>query len=211
MKVLLVNGSPNEKGTTYTALAEIAATLEKEGINSEIFWVGKDPVGGCMACGGCRELKKCAIDDVVNKFLEKAADAQGFVFGTPVHFAAASGNMTSFMDRVFYAEMYGSGRASFRLKPAAVVVAARRAGTTAAFDQMIKYLAISEMTIVSSSYWNMVFGARATDVPQDAEGLFTMQVLGRNMAYTMKCIDAAAKQGIAPPEKQKKPFTNFIR
>ncbi|MDR2167171.1 MAG: flavodoxin family protein [Clostridiales bacterium] len=207
MKVLLVNGSPNEAGCTYVALKEIAGALEADGIESEIFWIGKEPVGGCKHCGKCRELKECVIDDGVNVFLKKAREADGFVFGTPVHFAGAGGNITGFMDRAFFAEMF-SGANAFRLKPAAVVVAARRAGTTAAFDQMIKYPAYAEMFIVSSSYWNMVFGAKAEDVAQDAEGLFTMRTLGRNMAYLLKSLNTSE---VEPPLKEKKPFTNFIR
>jgi multimeric flavodoxin WrbA len=210
MKVSLVNGSPNKEGTTYVALKEIADTLGKEGIESEIFWIGREPVGGCMHCGKCREIKQCVINDVVNEFRQKAREANGFVFGSPVHFAGASGSMTGFMDRLFFSEM-ANGNAAFRLKPAAVVVAARRAGTTAAFDQLIKYPAISEMPIVSSSYWNMVFGAKAADVAQDEEGLYTMQDIGRNMAYILNCIEAGKKQNILPPERGRKPFTNFVR
>jgi len=211
MKVLLVNGSPRKEGSTNAALAEIAKSLEAEGVAAEIFWVGNEPIGGCLACGKCRELKKCVIDDAVNEFREKIEDADGFVFGTPVHFAAASGSMTGFMDRLFYSENYGSGRANFRLKPAAVVACARRAGTTAALDQMIKYPTIAEMPVISSSYWAMAFGANAADVAQDAEGLHTMQTIGKNMAYFIKCVKAGAEKGIGLPEKTKKPFTNFIR
>ena len=210
MKVLLVNGSPNSEGTTYAALKEIADTLKNAGIESEIFWIGREPVGGCMHCGKCREIKQCVVNDAVNEFRLKALEAHGFVFGTPVHFAGASGSMTGFMDRLFFSEM-ANGNAAFRLKPAAVVVAARRAGTTAAFDQMVKYPAISEMPIVSSSYWNMVFGAKAADVTHDEEGLYTMQDIGRNMAYLLRCIEAAKGQGINPPPRGKKPSTNFVR
>lgn len=207
MNVLLVNGSPHKEGCTYTALTEIAKTLKEEGIDSEIFWIGNKPIGGCIACGACYSAKKCVFDDVVNEFQEKAAHADGFIFGTPVHYAAAAGNMTAFMDRLFYS----SPKTIFRLKPAAAVLSARRAGTTATFDQMNKYFTISEMPIISSRYWNMVHGARPEDVLQDAEGLWTMRVLARNMAYHLRCKEAAAKLGIGLPEQEKPVFTNFIR
>jgi len=210
MKVLLVNGSPKKEGTTNAALTHAAKSLENEGVCAEIFWIGNQ-VAGCMACGGCREAKKCVIDDVVNEFNQKALEADGFVFASPVHFAGASGNVTSFLDRAFYSENYGSGRASYRLKPAAVVAIARRAGTTATLDQLVKYPTIAEMPVISASYWNIAFGAKAADIEQDAEGIHTMQVLGKNMAYFIKCIKAGEKSGVQAPEKTKKPFTNFVR
>lgn len=211
MKVLLVNGSPNEKGCTYTALSEVAKTLNHEGIDTEIFWINNKPVGGCIACRKCGEAKRCVFDDVVNEFRLKAYEADGFVFGTPVHYASASGNMTSFMDRLFYSELRGNANKAFRLKPAAAVVSARRAGTTATFDQMIKYFTIQEMPIVSTRYWNMVHGARPEDVMADAEGLFTMMELGRNMAYILRCLEAGKNTGVELPKQETKVFTNFIR
>lgn len=211
MKVLLVNGSPNKEGCTYMALSEVAKTLNNEGIETEIFWVGNKPVGGCIACRKCGEIGKCVFDDVVNAFRPKAYEADGFIFGTPVHYASASGNMTGFMDRLFYSELRGNGNKAFRMKPAAAVISARRAGTTATFDQMIKYFTIQEMPIVSSRYWNMVHGARPEDVLQDAEGLFTMRELGKNMTYLLRCQEAGRNAGVEIPEQETKPFTNFIR
>jgi len=211
MKVLLVNGSPHEYGCTYTALCEIEKTLNECGIDTEIFWIGNKPIGGCIACMKCRELKKCVFDDVVNEARIKAYEADGFVFGTPVHYAAPSGNITSFMDRLFYSEACGNKAAAFYLKPAAAITVARRAGTTAAFDQMNKYFTISQMPIVSSRYWNMVHGAFAEQVNEDKEGLLTMRVLARNMAYMLKCFKAGSDAGVALPEKEKGVFTNFIR
>ena len=178
MKVLLVNGSPHEKGCTYTALTEVAKTLNDEGIDTEIFWIGIKPLAGCIACMKCIETGQCAFNDNVNDFLDIAKDADGFIFGSPVHYAAASGAITSFMDRVFYANLLGN-RQSFYLKPAAAVISARRAGTTATFDQLNKYFTISEMPIISSRYWNMVHGARPEDVRKDLEGLQTMRILGK--------------------------------
>ncbi len=211
MKVLMANGSPNKEGCTFTALSEVARTLAGEGIESEIFWVGNRPVGGCIACRKCRELGKCVFNDVVNEFRAKAYGADGFVFGTPVHYAAASGNMTGFMDRLFYAELCGNANKAFRMKPAAAVTSARRAGTTATFDQMIKYFTIHEMPVVSTRYWNMVHGAKTEDVAQDAEGLFTMTELGKNMSFLLRCLEAGKNAGVTPPEHGMKPFTNFIR
>ena len=127
MKVLLVNGSPHKNGCTYTALCEVSSALNENGISTDIFWIGNKPISGCIACRKCQEKNKCILDDIVNEFLEIAGDYDGFVFGTPVHWGGAGGAITSFMDRVFYADLNGGGD-RFRLKPAAVVISARRAG-----------------------------------------------------------------------------------
>lgn len=209
MKVLLVNGSPHKSGCTNRALEEVAATLQKEGIETEMFWIGNKPIGGCIACKRCVQTGKCVFDDVVNTCREKAYEADGFVFGTPVHYGAASGNMTAFMDRLFYSELGGNQNKAFYLKPAAAVISARRAGTTATFDQMNKYFTIQEMPVASSRYWNMVHGAVPEQVEEDLEGLYTMRVLGRNMAYLLKCQEAAKKAGVALPERKPAIFTNL--
>ena len=211
MKVLLVNGSPHKSGCTNRALEEVAATLQKEGSETEMFWIGNKPIGGCIACKRCVQTGKCVFDDIVNTCREKAYEADGFVFGTPVHYGAASGNMTAFMDRLFYSELGGNQNKAFYLKPAAAVISARRAGTTAAFDQMNKYFTIQEMPVASSRYWNMVHGAVPEQVEEDLEGLYTMRVLGRNMAYLLKCQEAAKKAGVALPEREPAIFTNFVR
>lgn len=210
MKVLLVNGSPHKEGCTYTALTEVAKTLNEEDIDTEIFWIRTKPLAGCIACIKCIETGRCAFNDRVNDFLDIAPDADGFIFGSPVHFAAASGAITSFMDRVFYADLLGNGQ-SFYLKPASAVISARRAGTTATFDQVNKYFTISQMPIISSRYWNMVHGAQPEDVKNDLEGLQTMRILARNMAWFLKCKEAGTKAGIPHPEKEEYIFTNFIR
>jgi multimeric flavodoxin WrbA len=210
MKVLLVNGSPHENGCTYTALTEVAKTLNEEGINTEIFWIGIKPLAGCIACKTCAKTGHCAFDDCVNDFLDIAKDADGFIFGSPVHYAAASGAITSFMDRVFYADLLSGGQ-SFYLKPAAAVVSARRAGTTAALDQLNKHFTISEMPVISSRYWNMVHGAAPDDVKKDLEGLQIMRGLARNMAWFLKCKEAGRKAGVQLPAKEKSIYTNFIR
>jgi multimeric flavodoxin WrbA len=210
MKVLLVNGSPHKEGCTYTALTEVAQALNQEGITTEIFWLGSKALSGCLGCKTCAEKKMCVFDDKVNEFVDLAKNADGFVFGSPVHYAAASGAITSFLDRVFYSDSQ-AGRQSFYLKPAAAVVSARRAGTTAALDQINKYFAISEMPVVSSRYWNMVHGATPEDVKQDLEGMQIMRVLGKNMAWFLKCKEAGSKAGVPLPQREEKVFTNFIR
>ena len=205
MKVILVNGSPHETGSTYTALKEAEKALNAAGVQTEIFWVGKKPVSGCIACGACRKLGKCFMDDIVNEFAAKAAEADGFIFGSPVHYASAVGTVKAFMDRAFY-----SGGKNMRYKPAAAVVSCRRAGGTATFDMLNKYFTISCMPVVSSNYWNEIHGGNADEARRDEEGLQTMRVLGSNMAWLLKCIAAGRKEGIVPVE-EKKIYTNFIR
>lgn len=206
MKVLLVNGSPHANGCTYTALCEVATALEQQGIETEIFQLGTKPISGCLGCGVCRKTGKCVIDDGVNVFVERAKEADGFVFGSPVHFAGASGAITSFLDRAFY----GKG-AVFANKPAAAIMSCRRGGATATLDQLNKYFSISNMPIVSSQYWNMVHGNTPDEVRQDLEGMQTMRTLGVNMAWLLKCIEAGKAAGIALPEREAKVATNFIR
>ncbi|MCB2292342.1 flavodoxin family protein [Clostridium algoriphilum] len=210
MRVLLVNGSPHEKGCTYTALDEVAETLKREGIETETFWIGTKPLSGCIACGTCGRTGRCVFDDKVNAFLEIVGNYDGFVFGSPVHFASAGGAITSFMDRVFFADLC-SGKQSFYLKPAAAVVSARRAGTTATYDQMNKYFALMQMPIIPSNYWNMVHGFTPEDVKQDLEGLQIMRILGRNMAWFLKIKEAGIKLEVPFPEKEEHIQTNFIR
>jgi multimeric flavodoxin WrbA len=208
MKVLLINGSPKAKGCTYTALSEVAKELEKENIETEIFHIGNQPIRGCMACGGCQRNgdDKCVFnDDTVNIALEKAKEADGFIFGSPVHYAAPSGLITSFLDRLFFA---GS---CFAYKPGAAIVSCRRGGSTAAFDQLNKYFTIANMPVVSSQYWNMVHGNTPEEVKQDLEGMQTMRTLGRNMAWLLKSIEAGKNAGISLPEKETRVATNFIR
>ncbi|WP_459482337.1 flavodoxin family protein [Clostridium saccharoperbutylacetonicum] len=207
MKVLLINGSPKDKGCTYTALSEIVKELEEENIETEIFNVGNKPIRGCIGCGGCRESNKCVFnDDCVNEIIEKAKECDGFIFGSPVHYAAASGAITSVLDRFFYS--YGKFLAN---KPGAAIVSCRRGGSTAAFEQLNKYFTISNMPIVSSQYWNMVHGNTPEEVKQDLEGMQTMRTLGKNMAWLLKCINAGKEAGVEIPEREAKTFTNFIR
>lgn len=206
MKVLLINGSPKPQGCTYTALCEVAKELEKENIETEIFHVGNKPIRGCMGCGGCKTSGKCVFnDDTVNIALEKAKEADGFIFGSPVHYAGASGQITSFLDRFFYAGNV------FAYKPGAAIVSCRRGGSTAAFDQLNKYFTISNMPVVSSQYWNMVHGNTPDEVRQDLEGMQTMRTLGRNMAWLLKCLKVGKEAGVSLPETEVRARTNFIR
>lgn len=205
MKVLMLNGSANQKGCTYTALQEIGRTLQAEGIDYEIFQMGAQPVRDCIGCRQCTEQGCIFMDDLVNVFVQKAREADGFVFGTPVYYAHASGRILSFMDRAFY-----SSKSAFIHKPAAAVASARRAGTTASLDDLNKYFGISHMPTVGSSYWNMVHGNRPEEVLQDVEGLQTMRNIAHNMAWLLKCIEEGRKQGILP-QTESGSWTNFIR
>lgn len=211
MKVILVNGSPHEKGCTYTALCEAASTLQEQGIGIDWFWLGRQPIGGCIACRSCATTGRCFMDDQVNEFVALAQAYDGFIFGSPVHYAALAGNFTSFMDRVFFSAGRAGQPDPFRYKPAGMAISARRGGTTAAYDQMNKYFGISEMPIISSTYWNMVHGHTPDDVRQDEEGLQVMRILGRNMAYFLKCIQAGKAAGVPLPDRETSIATNFVR
>ena len=211
MKVLLFNGSPHKNGCTYTALEEIAKTLKEEGIESEIYQIGIKPIGCCRACYACGKLGKCVIDDAVNPFLDYAKEFDGFIFGSPVHYASACGGITAFLDRAFFTA-FASGRGDiFMHKPGAAIVSARRAGTTATLDQLNKYFTITQMPIISGRYWNMVHGATADEVKQDLEGMQNMRILAGNMAWHLKCQEAGKKAGVSMPKTEETVFTNFIR
>ena len=205
MKVLLINGSPNAKGCTYTALMEVASALEGEGIETELIHVGNKDIRGCIACGKCSTTGKCVFDDKVNEFVEKARSADGFVFGSPVYYAHPSGRLLSFLDRAFY-----SGSSAFFHKPAAAVLSARRAGTVASYDVINKYFGITSMPIVTATYWNQGYGNNRSESEQDTEGHDTMKNLALNMAWLLRCIDAGKKLGMEAPENKKRGM-NFIR
>ncbi len=207
MKVLLVNGSPHAKGCTFTALEEIAGSLEKNGIESEIFHIGTEPVRGCVACLACRKTGKCIFDDdCANKLAEKMAKADGIVLGSPVYYAGPNGALCALLDRVFYS----CPKEKFAHKPAASIVSCRRGGASASFDRLNKYFTISNMTVVGSSYWNMVHGLNPEQVKQDLEGLQTMRNIGENMSYILKAMDAS-KESIRPNSPEPSIATNFIR
>lgn len=208
MKVLLINGSCNETGCTYTALKIVAENLNRNDVETEIIQIGKSALRDCTGCKACRKNGGHCVfkDDIVNDVIDKAKDADGFVFGSPVYYAHPSGRLLSLMDRLFYAGSY-----AFAYKPAAAVVSARRAGTTAAVDVITKYFTINKMPVVSSNYWNMVHGNNPEEVLQDLEGLQIMRTLGDNMAWLIKCIKSAKDAGISYPKQEEKILTNFVR
>ena len=205
MKVLLINGSPNEKGCTYTALSEVANTLNTNGVETEILYLGKKPIAGCIACGKCWETGKCVFNDKVNDVLQQLDNYDGIIVGSPVYYAGPSGQLTAFLDRLFFAN-----EARMAGKLGAAVVSCRRGGASAAFDRLNKYFSISNMHIVGSQYWNQVHGFTPNDVRKDKEGLQTMRTLGQNMAYLLKCLDAGKKAGIEKPTYEPRISTHFI-
>ncbi len=206
MKVLMLNGSCKARGNTFLALEEIGRQLEKEGIEYEIFQIGAAPVRDCIGCGQCTEEGCVFGDDGVNAFLAKAREADGFVFGTPVYYAHPSGRILSFLDRVFY-----SSSEIFANRPGAAVAVARRGGTTASFDVLNKYFGISGMPVAGSSYWNIAHGRTPGESPLDEEGMRTMRNLARSLAWMLRCFEAGDRAGIARPEMESGPATNFIR
>lgn len=206
MKILLINGSPHEHGCTRAALDEIARELHSLGAETSLINVGTGETRGCIACGTCKKTGRCVLDGGVNAAIDEMASCSGLIVGSPVHFASPAGALLSFLDRMFYA-----GAGSFAHKPAAAIVSARRAGTTASLDVINKYFTISQMPVVSSTYWNMVHGAKYEDVAQDEEGLQTLRNLAKNMFWLASCVEAGAKCGILPPEAERGSRTNFIR
>lgn len=205
MKVLLVNGSSRETGCTNVALREVERALQEEGVETEQFFISNGAMPDCIACHKCREIGHCVFNDAVNVFVEKAKDADGFVFGSPVYFSHPSARLLTFMDRAFY-----SGADAFAFKPAAAVLSARRAGTTDSFDVINKYFTICSMPVVSSTYWNQVYGAQPEEVAADREGLMTMYNVGKNMAWMLKCFELGKQNGIRHPDNERV-LTNFIR
>lgn len=205
MKVVLINGSPHKNGTTFRALSEVACSLNENGIDTEIITVGDQDVSGCSVCCVCTKLGKCVKNDIVNVLIEKIEGSDGVVVGSPVYYASLNGTLKAILDRVFFAKK------SFAYKPAAAVAVARRAGTTATLDIINKYFMINNMPVVSSQYWNMVFGSNAKQAEEDKEGLQTMRTLGANLAWIIKCINAGKKMGVEIPKIEDKIKTNFIR
>lgn len=207
MHVLLINGSPHKEGCTYTALREVADTLEQNGVTTEMLHIGVKPIAGCIACGKCREMGKCVFnDDDVNDVIARVSEFDGVVVGSPVYYAGPSGQLTAFLDRMFYAS---SGKWAGKL--GAAVVSCRRGGASAAFDRLNKYFTIGCMHVVSSQYWNQVHGFTPDDVRQDLEGLQTMRTLGSQMAWLLQCIEAGREKGIEMPKPETPIRTNFIR
>lgn len=206
MKVLLINGSPHKEGCTFTALSEVAGALNRRSIATEIFHIGTRPIAGCVACGKCAETKRCVFPDAVNEILDRLDEYDAIVVGSPVYYAGPAGQLTAFLDRLFFCK---ESRMAGKL--GASVVSCRRGGATAAFDRLNKYFTISNMPIVSSQYWNMVHGSTPDEVRQDLEGLQVMRTLGENMAWLLRCIEAGKKAGVPAPEYEEHLWTNFIR
>ncbi|MDU9375897.1 2-amino-4-deoxychorismate dehydrogenase [Methanocorpusculaceae archaeon Sp1] len=205
MKVLLINGSPNKEGCTFTALSEVAASLNRHDVATEILYLGKKPIAGCIACMKCREMGKCAFKDQVNEVAARLDEFDAIVVGSPVYYAGPSGQLTAFLDRLFFST---GGKMAGKL--GASVVSCRRGGASAAFDRLNKYFTISNMPIVSSQYWNQVHGFTPEDVRKDAEGLQTMRTLAENMAWLLRCIEAGRKAGVPGPVYEEHLMTNFI-
>ncbi len=205
MKVLLLNGSPHESGTTFTALSEVAKSLNANGVETEIVCVGNRDTAACTVCCACTKTHKCVRDEFVNEIIEKIEQADGLIVGSPVYYAGLNGTLKSFLDKVFFAKK------SFAYKPAAAVAVARRAGTTATLDIINKYFMISNMPVITSQYWNMVFGSNGEQAECDIEGMQTMRILGENMAYMLKCIKAGKELGVKQPEEKAHIKTNFYK
>lgn len=206
MKVLLINGSPNKCGCTYTALSEVSDTLRENGIETEILYLGNKPVAGCIACGKCLSTGFCFRDDMVREIQKRLDDFDGIVIGSPVYYSGATGQLVSFLNRLFYAtEKRMAG------KVGAAVVSCRRGGASATFEQINQYFTICNMPIVSSQYWNSVHGFTPDDVRKDLEGMQTMRILGQNMAWLLKCIECGGKNGISRPVYEPRLRTNFIQ
>ena len=205
MKVLLINGSPKANGNTAFALAQMAEVFAEQGIEAELIQVGNQVIRGCVACGSCYKTGKCVFDDAVNEIAAKFEEADGLIIGSPVYYASSNATLNAFLDRLFY-----STRFDKRMKVGACIVAARRGGCSATFDQLNKYFTISGMPVASSHYWNMIHGAKPGEAAQDAEGIATVRNLAKNAAFLMKSI-ALGKETYGVPEYDPRQVTNFIR
>jgi len=206
MKVLLINGSPHKEGSVFTALSEVATELNKQGIETEIFHIGNQPIMGCTACGACAETGYCVFkNDPVNECVDLAHKADGIIVGSPVYYASPNGALCAFLDRMFFLKSN-----KYAYKPAAAIVNCRRGGASTAFDVLNKYFTISNMLVVGSQYWNDTHGMQPGDVQQDLEGLQTMRTLAKNMAWLLKCLEVA-KPSVPYPVKEPRQSTNFIR
>lgn len=205
MKVLMINGSPRANGNTYVALHEMEQIFEKEGIETEILHVGNKDIRGCIACGTCAEKGKCVFEDLVNETAPKFEACDGLVIGSPVYYASANATLVAFLTRLFYSTHFDK-----TMKVGASVVAARRGGLSATFDELNKFFTISGMPVASGQYWNSIHGRAAGEAVQDAEGLQSMRTLARNMTFLMKSIELGKKE-YGLPEREPFQRTNFIR
>lgn len=206
MKVLMINGSPHKNGCTNAALSEIEKILHQENVQTEIIQLGNIAVKGCIGCWSCTKTGKCIVDDIVNEIAETMDHSDALIIGSPVYYAGISGVLKAVLDRLFMS----SGK-RFARKPGAAVASSRRAGSTGAFDDINRFFTMNHMPIVSANYWNEVHGRKAADVEQDVEGLQTMRMLGQNMAWMLKSMEAGKNAGVELPIYEKKLSTNFIR
>ncbi|MBQ7371787.1 MAG: flavodoxin family protein [Blautia sp.] len=206
MKILLINGSPNENGCTSTALDEMIGVLNENGLETEKIWLGKKAVPDCMACMKCQTIGKCVFQDQVNEIAAKIDEYAGIVVGSPVYYGGPNGRLTSFLDRLFFSVP----DSKFEGKLGASVVSCRRGGASAAFERLNQYFLMENMHVVSSQYWNQVHGFTAEDVKKDTEGLQTMRTLARNMVWLLKSIECGSIHGLQKPIQEEKTFTNFI-
>ena len=205
MKVLIINGSPRPNGNTSIALKEMVDIFEADGIAAEVVQIGNRDVRGCVACGSCASKGKCVFDDVVNELAPKFEEADGLVIASPVYYASANATLIACLDRLFYSTPFDK-----TMKVGASVVVARRGGCSSTFDELNKYFMMNNMPVASSQYWNSVHGREIGQAGQDLEGLQTMRVLARNMAFLMKGV-ALAKEKYGLPEKEEWQPTHFIR
>lgn len=212
-KVLMINGSPNEKGCTYTGLTEVANELKRLGIDSEILWLGKKAMQDCIACNKCRDLKKCVFNDLVNETANRLADFSGLIVGSPVYYGGSTGMVRSFLNRLFYStlDMVKLNASALNGMPAAAVVSCRRGGASMTFAQLNMYFEMQRMTQVCSQYWNQIYGHTPDEVRKDAEGMQTMRTLAQNMAWLIKSAELADSNGLKRPEYEDFQPTNFIR
>lgn len=207
-KVLLISGSPNQHGCTDTALQEVSMSLNKNGVESEIYWIGKKPISGCIACAKCFETGHCVFtNDGLNDILARLPEFDGIIVGSPVYYSGPAGNLCSFLDRLFFA---GMAQNLMHGKLAASVVYCRRGGASATFERLNQYFLMSNMIVIGAQYWNQVHGFTPDDVRKDKEGLQTMRTLGQNMAWILQSIEAGKKAGIHKPVYEEPEMTNFI-
>lgn len=205
MKVLIINGSPRVNGNTSIAVREVEDVLKEEGIDVKTVQIGNKDIRGCIACGRCSELGKCAIDDTVNELAEEFESADGLIVASPVYYASANATLIACLDRLFYSTPFDK-----RMKVGASIACARRGGCSATFDELNKYFTICNMPIASSQYWNSIHGRAKGEAEFDEEGKQTMRTLGHNMAFLIKSI-ALGKEKFGLPEQEIRVATNFIR
>lgn len=206
MKILLINGSPHEHGVTDRALAEFRTVAKKAGVDTETFWLGNSPILSCIACGLCKKSGRCFFDDGVNVLADRAKEADAFVFGTPVHYAGASGALKCAMGRLFY-----SASSSLWGKPAVALAVSRRGGNVAALTEIERFFTFNGMPIVSGNYWCILHGTTPAEAEEDKEGLQTLRIAAENLVFFTRAIDLAKKNGVPLPEREEKIKTSFVR